>query len=1063
MKRNRVRLLTTAVLLLSIVFAAMGVWAAQEKAVPVLTPRVPTVSFEGAVELNIYYTLTNGADLNPEDMGMITFTTKPDNGTVENADQVIHGAVYDASSGMYIVHSAGIPAKNLGDDLYCRIYARMADGSYVYSNTFSYSVLKYAHGVLSNPGTGEKMRQLMISVLDYGASAQQYFNYQTDTLVNRGVATDGHIYNDLWTLTTAPGLGVPGVESCVCTICGGAALTREVPALTLTALNITKQPLKQSYYNAERFDPTGMEVTALLSDGSSQIISDYTVDKTLLSPEDTCVTVTYGDACAHVDITVSPYERICVSALAQVTQDTAFVVEGYVAGVAEEGPSADQELILKDTATDDVIALRGVPYGSFPDYGYRSGDLVNLIVTMKVDGTVNTPNKRYLAFSEENGEQEETILSSGHDLTYDLENVTTISSWEQMQTLFQAGSVPDYSYIRLEGPIFFNRYSGSDGVTVSRIHMNQEATGVSGIRTDGSRTVSLRDNVMEANLGADWQQLFFETQPTTGQYPGMRINGSVTALYTGGNNFYYQLTVLDDSWVELNSCSAEDALVYTAQSYYEQGTQIQYDQTQSRRNLNPPPEMATAENTVFLDCSSYVNSVYRSAYGVDVMDSTKISSTANFIKYCQEGAGDDVLGYWVNADYTTDAQITTLLGQVRGMLQLGDLLIYRHGETSGSSGHVYVYMGEDRFLHCTGSSYVYNDIPSHSYDKGTTAEKTGGAVQWIDADDIFTNTTHTRYLFKSTASDTVYSIGLLRPLNRGLTPTAQAKERARLGGLIGELSVSSGQYHSVFAGDTLTYTLTLHNPSVFRACDVNVQLSLSDTLTPVTLPDGMTYENGLLTWSGKVNGTSDLTLSFTAQVNAGAGEATVTGSIGAICLNTLRSPISGLTAQQLSKVTQAAAKWTGSFSDPLEPVRKLYQDTLGVTICDHTTAAAVLADLIDTDNATCRTDTALSQMLVPNLYGGLSIKSGYLSDNNRSRLPVESHFTEGDIILARYDDVTEVFVYLGGGKLARFSDGSCTVLTSTGDAFSGTNVFTTLIAYDVYGVIRPGVAVDNGL
>lgn len=66
---------------------------------------------------------------------------------------------------------------------------------------------------------------------------------------------------------------------------------------------------------------------------------------------------------------------------------------------------------------------------------------------------------------------------------------------------------------------------------------------------------------------------------------------------------------------------------------------------------------------------------------------------------------------------------------------------------------------------------------------------------------------------------------------------------------------------------------------------------------------------------------------------------------------------------------------------------------------------------------------------------------------------------EGDVIIAEYDNVYEVFIYLGNGKLVQTgSDGICTLLTSSGDAFSGTNVFTTLIAYDRFAVLRPSLA-----
>jgi hypothetical protein len=52
-----------------------------------------------------------------------------------------------------------------------------------------------------------------------------------------------------------------------------------------------------------------------------------------------------------------------------------------------------------------------------------------------------------------------------------------------------------------------------------------------------------------------------------------------------------------------------------------------------------------------------------------------------------------------------------------------------------------------------------------------------------------------------------------------------------------------------------------------------------------------------------------------------------------------------------------------------------------------------------------------------------------------------------------------VFIYLGSGHLAKVSstDGVCKLVTSTGEAYSGTNVFATFIAYDQYVILRPSM------
>lgn len=1029
---------------------------ARASAVPVLTPKSPAVVFEGAVEYAIFFTVTDGEDLTTEDMGLVTYRTKPTLGTVEDAYRVIPGVNYDSATGRYIAYTGDIPAMRLGDDLYFKLYAKLADGSYVYSKLLDYSILDYAHSALTKEQSTQSFKNLMAELLDYASAAQVYFDYRTDALANRILETGGHLYGDVWTVVTQPTLTQTGVEQKVCTICKDAPLTREIPRLTILSLNVSKAPDKTAYYTGEAFDPTGMIVTATLSDGSCIEITDYTWDQTPLTENDAFVTISYGGQSIPVPVTVWAYAKVSVSQLSQVADGTLVAVEGYYTGVAEEGPSTDRELLLKDLYTDDLIALRNVPYGSFPDYGYEPGDRICLIATVNTDGTANTPTKRYLDFSSENGEQETTVVSRENEISYTLDRVITVSSWDQLQELFAVGSIPDYSYIRLEGPLYFNRYTGSDGVTVSRVHMNETATGVSGIRCDGSRTVSFRDNVMQANLGTQWQSLFFEEQPPEGQYPGTRLTGSVTAVYTGGNNYYYQLTVLEESWVQLQQYDPVEVLTTVANSYDLQGNQIQYDQTNRRRNLNTSPEAATAETTVYLDCSSYVNAVYWHSFGVNVMDSGETPSTAKFAAYCASGATSDVIGYWVNADYTTAAQIQSLLTQVRAQLQVGDLLVYRHGTAEDPAGHVYLYMGEDQFLHCTGSSYLYGATPADSRDRATAAEKNDGAIQKIHADEIFANTESGRYLFKVTETDTVSCFGLIRPLNRGLTPTAQAKDRLSYRGLDTELTVDAGQYTAVTQGQTLRYTLTLTNPSNARLSDVPVSILLSEQVSLLSA-EGMTLEGNCLSWTGKVNALSTVTLTWTVRVEASAGSTIITeGYLATIALNTLTNTVSGYTDTQLTGITAQAQGLVGSrFSDPLQMAQQVYGDTI---LSDYT-AKTVLSTLIDKTNDTCRKDTPLSHLVVPDLYGGLDIKDGFLTDGNRTRLVTEDYLTCGDVIVAEYDNIYEVFVYLGDGKLAKVSsaDGLCTLITSTGDAYSGTNVFATWIAYDRYVILRPSL------
>lgn len=74
----------------------------------------------------------------------------------------------------------------------------------------------------------------------------------------------------------------------------------------MTGIEITTPPAKIAYTEGESFDSTGMVVTANYSDGTTDTVTDFTVDKTQpLTLSDTTVTVTYNGFSDTVNITVA--------------------------------------------------------------------------------------------------------------------------------------------------------------------------------------------------------------------------------------------------------------------------------------------------------------------------------------------------------------------------------------------------------------------------------------------------------------------------------------------------------------------------------------------------------------------------------------------------------------------------------------------------------------------------------------------------------------------------------------------------------------------------------------
>ena len=182
---------------------AMVASLADTEETPVITPKYPSLSFEGMVCYNIFFDVESLGNLTTEDMGLLTFTTADAEGTVDTAADIISGAQYDGE--LYVVSSNGIPAKNMGDTMYFKLYVRLADGSYVYSNLFSYSAVQYAKNILAGSGD-QKLKALVVAMLNYGTEAQTFFSYNTDNLMNKDLTAEDLALLDGYSVDSLKGI-----------------------------------------------------------------------------------------------------------------------------------------------------------------------------------------------------------------------------------------------------------------------------------------------------------------------------------------------------------------------------------------------------------------------------------------------------------------------------------------------------------------------------------------------------------------------------------------------------------------------------------------------------------------------------------------------------------------------------------------------------------------------------------------------------------------------------------------------------------------------------------------
>ncbi|MBQ9762505.1 MAG: hypothetical protein IJV82_05445 [Oscillospiraceae bacterium] len=147
---------------------------------PTITPTDASLSLEDEVQYNVYYTVDNPSDI--VEMGLILFSQRLEDGTMDDAVEVIPGFVTNGVE--YMVSTGGIPAKKMGDILYFKIYAKLSDGSYAYSNVAGYSAATYAKNILNKESASAESKALVVALVNYGAEAQKYFGYNTENLMN---------------------------------------------------------------------------------------------------------------------------------------------------------------------------------------------------------------------------------------------------------------------------------------------------------------------------------------------------------------------------------------------------------------------------------------------------------------------------------------------------------------------------------------------------------------------------------------------------------------------------------------------------------------------------------------------------------------------------------------------------------------------------------------------------------------------------------------------------------------------------------------------------------------
>lgn len=794
---------------------------------------------------------------------------------------------------------------------------------------------------------------------------------------------------------------------------------------TVDSISITTQPTRTSYYTGEVFDTAGMVVTVTYPDGEVAEVTNYSVEKIdSLTPEVKAVHIYYGGKVASVAVSVSDIELTSVTDARRTSAGTEIFVDAVFVGKNSGG------FVVKG-ARDDSLALVS---GTAPTL--EIGARLRFLATAQSD-------KSLLLASEP-----DFVTSFDSPVTETPESVqNSVAKWSKMQSSFVTSSVTfkPGTMVKLYGERFYIVKSGNDYI----LHMNESASALDDIKTDGTRVVKIECN--------DATRSVLDSKIQTSNIPGKSFSGEIYAVLLGYDADSFDISIVDPSWLTLEDVLTENqkTVKEVAYAFYYKGSYIHYDQYGTRRNINPSPELATATNRIHLDCSSYVNAIYYEAFGENIMPyptTERSPQTGVLTNYAEEflGINSDVIGYWDLTTLTTDADREEFVEYVKSVLEVGDVIINRR---TSDTGHAIIYVGDGYFLHSTGSSYEYTDNPADAFDRGEAK----GTISLLSYKNVLENKNSSRYILASNNN----RIAILRPLNRTLTKTENTEARMSISGLSVEKNANLGPYASVKVGDVILYTVTLKNNGKSTLSNLYFSDTIPEGTVFVAASTGVILEQGVLHWSGELLAGATTSISYVLKVTAPVGSLieSDTADINGLKINPVCHTVSGFTAESeaaLIAQAEAIAEAEKSYDDPILLINELYPDFF-----DGASAIAILDELINSEAKCLNTESELFGTVNASLWGGYSVRTTMRTDNIRTRLVTENNLSVGDLIVCEYGDETvgeaktTVFVYLGEGRLLTASTEAKTakIIEIADDPYK--NELVTLIAYDRFAVIRP--------
>ena len=481
------------------------------------------------------------------------------------------------------------------------------------------------------------------------------------------------------------------------------------------------------------------------------------------------------------------------------------------------------------------------------------------------------------------------------------------------------------------------------------------------------------------------------------------------------------------------------ALLTVAQAYLDRYGAIQYDQramdrkiqlTQRRAKMLPP-EAATEEYTLFLDCSSYVFTLFRETFGYE-LPSDLTWHMIDLVKprvFLYEKTGAE-----------TDDEKAEIIKKIRATLEPGDIITYdRHS----GSGHTMLYIGDEKYTHCTPNgrpnSYDYENKKSREYETGLfidTLEKLFGGRLFAE-------------------KSNVRRISISRPLEVVGEPTESTLKRiGDAKGLYLAVTSSHSLGNTAKAGDIVEYTLTVRSK---EEKEITVLFEAAEK----------TELCGSASAEFQIGAGEERRINFSVKVSDGAMKNPILPA-PRVTVNGLNVFVHGtplgehLLNCELSEINKHAKEEISDLSSPLRVLSEAYGKT-GLTVYDsESTYIRKLFAMFDSTSGDVlyrKAQNPKSDGAVYSLFGGTGVTTPEnVSDPFvRCTKTKRADLAPGDIIIIcddPYGLVTYSCYYTGDSLIGKFEANGSTS-TITGDAID--KFADSLLGRFSFVVIRPAL------